>query len=164
MPFCKKAHMRTRASVLPHTETSAGIWHEREAEARAACGARPFIVRFSENVSENRLLLPVHVGVHVRVRLLLRGRRVVVFFFLSSAAISCISPSVREKSNTSKLLLTCAGFDEPGMTIKPFCICQRRMICTALLPYFLPSFSKTFSCKSALSPWPSGYQLISFVP
>ena len=82
MPFCKKAHMRTRASVCPQAETTAGIWHESEAEARAACGARPFIVRFSENVSENRLLLPVHVGVHIRVRLFLSGRRVIVFFIL----------------------------------------------------------------------------------
>ena len=156
--------MRTRASVLPHTETSAGIWHEREAEARAACGARPFIVRFSENVSENRLLLPVHVGVHIRVRLLLRGRRVVVFFVLIQRGDLLHLPVREGEVEHLEIALDVRGFDEPGMTIKPFCICQRRMICTALLPYFLPSFSNTFSCKSALSPWPSGYQLISFVP
>lgn len=46
---------------------------------------------------------------------------------------------------------------DPGITTSPFWICHLRIIWALDLPYFSPSFAKSGSAMSVLSPWPSGY-------
>ena len=83
---------------------------------------------------------------------------------MSSFAICSISSSVNAKSKISILSLICSAFLLPGITTNPIWVCQRRITCAGVFPYFLPSPANTNSFINAVSPCPSGYQLISLIP
>ncbi len=86
--------------------------------------------------------------------------------FLATIQLSNFShsSSVRAKSNIAIFSLIWSGFCEPGKTILPFWICQRRMIWAGDLPYFIASLLKIASLSKPASPWPRGYQLSILVP